>query len=409
MRGLLLTSVKRFLLILLLLVGSKVSFGLTASSASFQLYNGSFDSGGGLSSSASFNLNGRLGNSISGLSSSSSFTILAGDGPQIFTVGEPSATTGAARSITATEATLAGQISSNGASTAVTFDYGLTTSYGNSVNAAESPLSPSASLASVSGAVTGLTCNTIYHFRVRAYNGLIVNGSDSIFTTSACTPIPVDCVVSSWSAYGACSASCGGGTKTQTRTIVTPASNGGAACPALSQSQSCNLQTCQTSAPISTPGGTVNASITGGSLITTQATTPTNPPAGQSFPYGVFGFTAATNTLGGSITMTLTYPQALAAGTKVWKELNGAWLDWTSNVTFNQNRTTITYSITDGGIGDSDGVVNQSVTDPIGPGVQVTQDPSPAPIPTLSEWAKIMMMFLMILTVGWYGRRLKQR
>ena len=35
--------------------------------------------------------------------------------------------------------------------------------------------------------------------------------------------------------------------------------------------------------------------------------------------------------------------------------------------------------------------------------------PSPAPIPTLSEWAEIMMMFLMILTVGWYGRRLKQR
>ena len=35
--------------------------------------------------------------------------------------------------------------------------------------------------------------------------------------------------------------------------------------------------------------------------------------------------------------------------------------------------------------------------------------PSPAPIPTLSEWAQIMMMFLMILTVGWYGRRLKQR
>ena len=35
--------------------------------------------------------------------------------------------------------------------------------------------------------------------------------------------------------------------------------------------------------------------------------------------------------------------------------------------------------------------------------------PSPAPIPTLSEWAKISMMLLMILTVGWYGRRLKQR
>ena len=35
--------------------------------------------------------------------------------------------------------------------------------------------------------------------------------------------------------------------------------------------------------------------------------------------------------------------------------------------------------------------------------------PTPAPIPTLSEWAEIMMMFLMIVTVGLYGRRLKQR
>lgn len=41
--------------------------------------------------------------------------------------------------------------------------------------------------------------------------------------------------------------------------------------------------------------------------------------------------------------------------------------------------------------------------------ITVTAAPSPAPIPTLSEWAKISMMFLMILTVGWYGRRLKQR
>jgi hypothetical protein len=35
--------------------------------------------------------------------------------------------------------------------------------------------------------------------------------------------------------------------------------------------------------------------------------------------------------------------------------------------------------------------------------------PSPEPIPTLSEWAKISMMLLMVLTVGWYGRRLKLR
>ena len=31
--------------------------------------------------------------------------------------------------------------------------------------------------------------------------------------------------------------------------------------------------------------------------------------------------------------------------------------------------------------------------------------PSPAPIPTLSEWAQFIMMLLIIGTVGWYGRR----
>ena len=38
-------------------------------------------------------------------------------------------------------------------------------------------------------------------------------------------------------------------------------------------------------------------------------------------------------------------------------------------------------------------------------GVAPAPAPSPAPIPTLSEWAEIMMMFLMILTVGWQWRK----
>ncbi len=36
-------------------------------------------------------------------------------------------------------------------------------------------------------------------------------------------------------------------------------------------------------------------------------------------------------------------------------------------------------------------------------------NPDPRPIPTLSEWAQIMMMFLMIATVGFAGWRLKPR
>ena len=134
----------------------------------------------------------------------------------------------------------------------------------------------------------------------------------------------------------------------------------------------------------STPGGSVSASLNGGSIVgTPQFTTPTNPPAGVSLPYGVFGFTATVPITNppSSITVTLVYPQALAAGTPIFKDTtgNGNWVDWTSNVTFNQNRTSITYTITDNGLGDSNPAAGV-ISDPIGPGISA----APAPAPTVN-------------------------
>jgi hypothetical protein len=59
-----------------------------------------------------------------------------------------------------------------------------------------------------------------------------------------CVPAKQDCVVSDWSAWGTCSKTCGGGTQSRTRTIVTPAADGGTACPSLSESRDCNTQAC---------------------------------------------------------------------------------------------------------------------------------------------------------------------
>jgi len=55
---------------------------------------------------------------------------------------------------------------------------------------------------------------------------------------------PVDCQVSGWSGWSACDKTCGGGRQTRTRTVIRNAANGGASCPALSQTQACNTQAC---------------------------------------------------------------------------------------------------------------------------------------------------------------------
>jgi hypothetical protein len=58
-------------------------------------------------------------------------------------------------------------------------------------------------------------------------------------------PQPVDCVLSDWSAWSACSETCHatavGGVQTATRAVLVPASNGGAACGNTTQVIGCNI------------------------------------------------------------------------------------------------------------------------------------------------------------------------
>lgn len=118
---------------------------------------------------------------VDGMSITVYYTILAA----------PSATTDPATSITDALATLNGTVSSNGASTTVTFDYGTTTAYGSTATATQSPLAAGATATAVSAAVTGLTCGATYHFRVSGTNSIgTTNGSDATFTTLACPGPP---------------------------------------------------------------------------------------------------------------------------------------------------------------------------------------------------------------------------
>ena len=56
---------------------------------------------------------------------------------------------------------------------------------------------------------------------------------------------PINCVVSGWGSWGACSRTCGKGVQSRSRSITTSPQHGGASCPALTSSQKCNTHTCE--------------------------------------------------------------------------------------------------------------------------------------------------------------------
>ncbi|MCX6246080.1 MAG: hypothetical protein NTU98_15405 [Bacteroidetes bacterium] len=95
----------------------------------------------------------------------------------------PTVVTTAATAITSTTATLNGTVKANYSTTNLGFDYGLTTTYGNSIAGTPSPVIGGI-LTSVSGNLAVLTCNTLYHYRVVGVNVAgTSNGNDMTFTT----------------------------------------------------------------------------------------------------------------------------------------------------------------------------------------------------------------------------------
>jgi len=102
----------------------------------------------------------------------------------------PEATSKPVGSLAETTVTLNGSVNPNGSSTTVSFEYGVTTSYGTTVAAATSSLTGS-TITDVSASLTALTPNTTYHFRVKATNAAgTVNGEDLTFTTFANVAAP---------------------------------------------------------------------------------------------------------------------------------------------------------------------------------------------------------------------------
>eukprot|EP00656_Telonema_subtile_P024346 TRINITY_DN2647_c0_g1_i3.p1 TRINITY_DN2647_c0_g1~~TRINITY_DN2647_c0_g1_i3.p1 ORF type:complete len:513 (+),score=129.65 TRINITY_DN2647_c0_g1_i3:287-1825(+) len=65
---------------------------------------------------------------------------------------------------------------------------------------------------------------------------------DRACNTQGC--VPVDCVVSAWAGFSACTKPCGGGTHVRLRSISTPTKHGGGPCPALTEERPCNTAEC---------------------------------------------------------------------------------------------------------------------------------------------------------------------
>jgi hypothetical protein len=100
----------------------------------------------------------------------------------------PAAVTKAASAVTQTGATLNATVNPNGvAVTSCTFEYGTSTAYDKTASCSALPGSGSSAVA-VSAAVTALSANTTYHFRIVAANagaGSQAVGSDETFKTPA--------------------------------------------------------------------------------------------------------------------------------------------------------------------------------------------------------------------------------
>ncbi len=129
------------------------------------------------------------------------------------------------------------------------------------------------------------------------------------------------------------------------------------------------------SGPSPTGSGTISASITGGGtgcgFAYSQFALPGAPlPNGVTLPHGVFDFSVYGCTAASALTVTITYPDTLPAGTVFWKygptAANTAphWYILPATIAGKQ----VQYTIVDGQLGDDDLAANGHITDPGGAG-----------------------------------------
>jgi len=115
------------------------------------------------------------------------------------------------------------------------------------------------------------------------------------------------------------------------------------------------------SGTVNTPGGQVQVALQGGTFVQGPTPQSVTPPQGFQAPHGGIAFTAQV-AQGGSLTVTLTFPQAIPQEAVLKKYLNNAWRDILG---VQLSGSTATYQVVDGGPLDADGQANGQVVDPV--------------------------------------------
>ena len=142
--------------------------------------------------------------------------------------------------------------------------------------------------------------------------------------------------------------------------------------------------------------GVATASFTGGGAacgfdpLQTDFVAGAVPPAGKVLPQGMFRFHLTGCDAGSTVTMSVTWPQAMTDYGKFGFETVGATADtWFTPPGLSLSGYTATFTITDGGVGDGD-PAGGAILDPTGP-----LAPAPASVPTLADWALLALAGLM--------------
>jgi hypothetical protein len=133
----------------------------------------------------------------------------------------------------------------------------------------------------------------------------------------------------------------------------------------------------QSSASANTSLGTVNFTTSAGyisGLVNVPRGSMTCSASDFIFPYGMFGFNITNLIAGQQVVVAIRFPNPLPLNVKYFKCRNGSPVDCSSVMT-RPDPYTIILNLTDGGLGDADGVANGTIVDPGGPAFRLNTTP----------------------------------